>query len=211
VRAAGFVRRRIVLITPEDRPALARLHDAGFTDYLVKPIRAASLAARFSRTEDPHVSVPIVPQGELVPNFTPGLSVLIAEDNEINALLARSLLTKLGHRATVTVNGEQAIEAWRSAHTGAKPFDLVLMDVQMPQLDGLDATRRIRAVEAQTGDVRTPIVALTANAYAEDREACLAAGMDEILMKPLDRDRLAAALARARSIADTDRRVVKAV
>jgi CheY-like chemotaxis protein len=72
------------------------------------------------------------------------------------------------------------------------------MDVQMPQLDGMEATRRIRAAEA--GE-RTPIIALTANAYAEDREACLAAGMDEILMKPLDRARLAEALALARASA----------
>jgi CheY-like chemotaxis protein len=67
------------------------------------------------------------------------------------------------------------------------------MDVQMPQLDGLEAARRMRA--AESGDTHTPIIALTANAYAEDREACLAAGMDDILMKPLDRERLAAALA----------------
>jgi CheY-like chemotaxis protein len=72
------------------------------------------------------------------------------------------------------------------------------MDVQMPELDGLDAARHIRAAEAEAGDARTPIVALTANAFAEDRDACLAAGMDDILMKPLDRNRLIAALASVR-------------
>ena len=77
------------------------------------------------------------------------------------------------------------------------PYDLVLMDVQMPGMDGLDATRRIRAAEAESGAPRTRIVALTANAQSEDREACLAAGMDGLLVKPLDRERLREVLAAA--------------
>jgi CheY-like chemotaxis protein len=124
--------------------------------------------------------------------------VLVAEDNEINALLARSLLAKLGHRATVVENGATAIAAWGAARDAGAPYDLVLMDVQMPEMDGIEAARRMRAAEAQAGSARTPIIALTANAFAEDREACRAAGMDDILMKPLDRDRLVQALAAAR-------------
>jgi CheY-like chemotaxis protein len=124
-----------------------------------------------------------------------GLSVLVAEDNAINALLARALLHRLGHRPAMAANGAAALESWRAAANAGAHFDLVLMDVHMPELDGLEATRRIRAAEAAFGLRRTRIVALTANAFGEDREACLAAGMDDFLVKPLDRDRLAEVLA----------------
>jgi signal transduction histidine kinase/CheY-like chemotaxis protein len=192
------IAHRIVLITPDERHELAELQAAGFSGYLIKPIRSASLAARFDGGEE-FDSAPIAPANDAPAADTPaGLSILVAEDNEINALLTRSLLAKLGHHPTVVANGAEAVSSWLTARTAGAPYDLVLMDVQMPQLDGLEATRRIRAAET---DERTPIIALTANAYAEDREACLAAGMDEILMKPLDRMRLAEALALARSSA----------
>jgi signal transduction histidine kinase/CheY-like chemotaxis protein len=190
---------RIVLITPDERHELADLQAAGFSGYLIKPIRLASLAARFNGGHE-FDSAPVAPADDAPATATPaGLSILVAEDNEINALLARSLLTKLGHHPSVVANGVEAVSAWLAARAAGQPYDLVLMDVQMPQLDGLEATRRIRAAEAT--ESRTPIIALTANAYAEDREACLAAGMDEILMKPLDRTRLAEALALARASA----------
>ena len=126
-----------------------------------------------------------------------GLSILVAEDNEINALLTRALLTKLGHRPTMAADGAAAIDSWLAARAAGTPYDRVLMDLHMPGMDGLEAVRRIRAIEAEQEGARTPIIALTANASAEDREACLAAGMDEFLIKPLDRERLAAALAAA--------------
>src|SRR6185312_11082739 len=97
-----------------------------------------------------------------------------------------------GHQPTVVADGVAAVEAWRAARD--TPFDLVLMDVHMPNVDGLEAAQQIRTIESERGSPRTPIVALTANAFAEDREACLAAGMDGFLVKPLDRERLAAAL-----------------
>jgi CheY-like chemotaxis protein len=125
------------------------------------------------------------------------LSILVAEDNDINALLVRALLAKLGHRPTLAGTGAAAIEAWLSARAAGTPYDLVLMDVHMPQVDGLEATRRIRAAEADRDGPRTRIIALTANAPAEDRESCLAAGMDGFLTKPLDRERLAEVLAGA--------------
>jgi CheY-like chemotaxis protein len=121
--------------------------------------------------------------------------VLIAEDNDINALLARALLVRLGHRPTIAQNGAAALESWRAALSAGAPYDLILMDVHMPEVDGLEATQRIRAAEVETGTTRTPIVALTANAFGEDREACLLAGMDAFLVKPLDRERLAEVLA----------------
>src|SRR5262245_49512807 len=124
-----------------------------------------------------------------------GLNILVAEDNEINALLAQSLLKRLGHRCAVAATGDAAIATWSSAQAAGAPFDLVLMDVHMPGSDGIAATRHLRTLEAEHGATRTPVIALTANALDEDRDACLSAGMDGFLTKPLDRERLAAALA----------------
>jgi CheY-like chemotaxis protein len=104
-------------------------------------------------------------------------------------------LVKLGHRPTIAANGAAAVACWLNARSAGEPFDRVLMDLQMPGMDGLQAARRIRRHEAEDNSPRTPIIALTANVSAEDREACLAAGMDGFVIKPLDRDRLAAVLA----------------
>jgi CheY-like chemotaxis protein len=198
-QAADAVPRRIALITPAERRELPALKAAGFTGYLVKPVRAASLAARlgsepdgFEHGRDGAEQAPARPA-----SAPPGLTILLAEDNEINALLARALLVKLGHRPAVAPNGAAAVAAFLAARGAGAPYDLVLMDVHMPESDGIAATRRIRAAEA--GGQRTPIIALTADALSEDRDACLAAGMDDFLTKPLDRERLAAVLAACRS------------
>ena len=190
--------RSIVLVTPAARHELPALRETGFSGYLVKPVRAASLAARltaadqgFERADESADAGGDAPRT----SAAGGLAILIAEDNEINALLARSLLTRLGHRPTVATTGAAAVEAWLAAAAAGEPFRLVLMDVHMPGSDGIEATRRIRAIEAERGGPRTPIIALTANAFEEDREACTAAGMDGLLTKPLDRERLAEALA----------------
>jgi signal transduction histidine kinase/CheY-like chemotaxis protein len=184
--------RRIVLIRPTERHELPRLKEHGFTGYLVKPVRKASLAARLaaqSAFEDMPAEMPgIAPAAP-----GKGLSVLVAEDNEINALLARALLSRLGHRPAIAGNGETAVDMWSAARAAGEPYDLVLMDVQMPGVDGLEACRRIRAAEAGAGRP-TRIIALTANAQADDRAACLTAGMDGLLVKPLDRERLREAL-----------------
>ena len=181
--------RRIVLIRPTERHELPRLKEHGFTGYLVKPLRKASLAAQ-SAFED----MPAEMSGGIAPAAPgKGLSVLVAEDNEINALLARALLTRLGHRPAIAGNGETAVDMWSAARAAGEPYDLVLMDVQMPGVDGLEACRRIRAAEAGAGHP-TRIIALTANAQADDRAACLTAGMDGLLVKPLDRERLREAL-----------------
>jgi signal transduction histidine kinase/DNA-binding response OmpR family regulator len=207
-RAASRIRRKIVLVTPAMRNDLPALKDAGFTGYLIKPVRAVSLATRFSSADGfdagPAIETPEPPRET---RHGSGLSILVAEDNEINALLTRALLVKLGHRPTVAENGAAAIESWLAARAAGTPYDRVLMDLHMPGMDGLEATRRIRTMEAenetpaQTAAARTPIIALTANASVENREACVAAGMDAFLVKPLDRERLNAALAESGSAA----------
>ena len=181
--------RRIVLIRPTERHELSALKGAGFTGYLVKPVRAASLAARL--TDDDafeHAAAEVAAENadNAAPVSAKGLSILVAEDNDINALLARALLTRLGHRPTIAGTGEAAVESWLAARAAGQPYDLVLMDVQMPVMDGLEAARRIRLAETESGGKPTRMLALTANAYAEDREAALTAGMDGLLVKPLD-------------------------
>ena len=195
-RLTTAIPRRIVLVTPAMRNELAGLKEAGFTGYLIKPVRASSLAARFAADDafDRGAAVEPAETAQVIA-VSGGLSVLVAEDNEINALLVRALLQKLGHRPTMAGSGKAAIDCWLAARAAGTPFDRVLMDLHMPGMDGLEATRRIRLFEAEDDSPRTRIVALTANASAEDREASLAAGMDGFLVKPLDRDRLAAALA----------------
>jgi PAS domain S-box-containing protein len=201
--ARGHAPRRIVMLTPAMRHELQPSAASAFTGYLVKPLRASSLAARLTAApESPALGLAGDPLAELpehaeAPTTAPGqgLSVLVAEDNEINALLMRSLLTRLGHDAVITGNGEEALEAWLAAKSAGAPFDLVLMDIQMPQLDGIEATRKIRARETGQPGRPTPILALTANTLAEDRYACFEAGMDGFLIKPLDREKLAEALA----------------
>jgi PAS domain S-box-containing protein len=195
--------QRIVMFTPAARHELQLSASSPFTGYLIKPLRAASLAARL--TMAPEILAPNLADDPLheVPDHleTPatapvrGLSILVAEDNEINALLMRSLLTRLGHHAVITTNGEAALESWLSAKSAGAPYDLVLMDIQMPQLDGIETTRRIREREAGQPGRHTPILALTANTLVEDRYACFEAGMDGFLIKPLDREKLAEALA----------------
>ncbi len=107
------------------------------------------------------------------------LRVLVVEDNLVNQLVARGLVEVLGCDCTVAADGLTAVELLTTAHA----FDLVLMDCQMPEMDGLEATRRVRAYEASSG-TRTPIIALTANAMVGDRELCIEAGMDDFLSKP---------------------------
>ncbi|MDA9430367.1 ATP-binding protein [Bradyrhizobium sp. CCBAU 51627] len=192
--ARAHATQRLVLLTPSSRHE--KLSTA-FTGFLVKPLRAASLAARLALA--PEIASPDLAPEPVEPatvrTHVSGLSILVAEDNEINALLMRSLLTKLGHRVVITVHGEAALESWLAASSAGTPYDLVLMDIQMPQLDGIEATKRIRAHEAATGNHRTPILALTANTLVEDRYACFEAGMNGFLIKPLDREKLDEALA----------------
>ncbi|MEI8156610.1 MAG: 7TM diverse intracellular signaling domain-containing protein [Burkholderiales bacterium] len=121
--------------------------------------------------------------------------VLVAEDNRINQTVIQTLLDKHGLQATVVADGQQALDALSSLQSNEDPFGLVLMDLQMPVLDGCSATRQLRAWEAKTGRARIPIVALTAGAFADDHQQCLAAGMDDVLTKPIAMEQLQAILA----------------
>ncbi len=192
---------RHVLLSPSQRGELDDLREAGFDSYLVKPVRASSLAARRAA---PGLSPPIVPEFDLDPDGVAGqdgksLSVLVAEDNEINALLMQAMLTRLGYHPTVVGNGISAVTTVATAHAMGAPFDLVLMDLHLPGMDGFEATRRIRALGAEGGDV--PVIALTASAVDEERGAWREAGMNGFVTKPVDRSRLEAAIAEARAAA----------
>ncbi len=106
--------------------------------------------------------------------------ILVAEDNQVNRLVALATLARLGFETDTAENGRKALAALENNH-----YDLVLMDMQMPEMDGIEATRRIREREKSAGDAcRLPVIALTANSIEDERERCLAAGMDDYLSKP---------------------------
>jgi CheY-like chemotaxis protein len=183
--AAGL--RVIVLLTPAERHELGQLSASGMAGYLIKPVRAASLLAQVKGGVRP---MPANDDGDgPEAQALAGLKVLLAEDNEINALVASTVLTRLGAEVSWAKDGAEAV-----ALNAAGQFDAILMDMRMPGLDGLAATREIRAAEREQGRKRTPVYALTANVQAEDRDACLLSGMDAFLTKPIDRDGLAALL-----------------
>jgi CheY-like chemotaxis protein len=119
------------------------------------------------------------------------LRILLVEDNLVNRALATAILKKWGHSVVQAADGREALQM-----IGAETFDLILMDLQMPELDGFEVTRRIRALEQAGGVRRTPIAALTAHAMPGDRERCLACGMDDYISKPLRIPELIALLER---------------
>jgi CheY-like chemotaxis protein len=118
--------------------------------------------------------------------------VLLADDNPVNQKVASHLLKRLGAQVHSVGNGIEALQALSDAD-----FDVVLMDCQMPEMDGYEATRRLRQSSAEYRNPRIPVIALTANAFATDRERCLAAGMNDFLSKPIERSRLEEALVKA--------------
>jgi signal transduction histidine kinase/ActR/RegA family two-component response regulator len=128
------------------------------------------------------------PSGQAEP-ARPALRLLVAEDNDVNQILINALLTRMGHRVHLVANGRLAVEAVRRGD-----YDLVLMDLQMPEMDGMEATQAIRALGGALASL--PVIAMTANAFDEDRQACLAAGMDDYVAKPIDVAHLAEAIAR---------------
>jgi signal transduction histidine kinase/DNA-binding response OmpR family regulator len=199
---AGELRRRgaafpLVLVTSLGRlPAHGLTSD--FAAQLSKPLKASQLYEVLTGVLADH-------EREAPPGATPApdvaerspLRILLAEDNAVNQRVALGLLERFGYRADVAWNGREALEALERAR-----YDVVLMDVQMPELDGLDAARQIRARWHE--DERPRLVAMTANVLPEDREACFAAGMDDYVAKPIRPEELAEALRRARPLGGAD-------
>jgi signal transduction histidine kinase/CheY-like chemotaxis protein len=173
--------RSFVLLSPLARSHLTQLRNAGFDGYFIKPIRQTSLYEQLIDSsgrklhDRPKATAPET--ASIKPVRV--LRVLLAEDNKINAVLATTIIKRAGHKVDVAVNGQEAIEATQRA-----PYDVILMDMHMPEVDGLDAARHIRSLSSEIS--HTPIIALTANAMASDRQKCIAAGMDDFLSKPFE-------------------------
>ena len=173
-----------VLLTPAARSKLSDLRAQGFAGYLVKPVRQSSLIERLAmRAPTTEKASPPKPEPQAATG--PGLKILLAEDNPINALLTRELLRRRGHKVVEVTSGEAAVKAMEE-----QVFDLMLTDIHMPGMDGIEATKAIRANEARFKRVRTPIVALTADALETGRRACREAGMDGFLTKPVEPNQL---------------------
>jgi PAS domain S-box-containing protein len=179
--------RSIVLLAPEARAGLPALKALGFAGYLVKPVRTSSLIERLQTQFEPEgqavkglrrktqlqMASSVAAKGKL--------RILLAEDNPINAMLIRELLRRRGYEVSEVTSGEAALEA-----SEKQRFDLLLTDIHMPGLDGIETARRIREREALDGGERIPIVALTADALETGKHACQDAGMDGFLTKPID-------------------------
>jgi CheY-like chemotaxis protein len=190
--AAPAGRAAVALLTPDQRDLIPNLSKAGFSGYLIKPLRRASLVTRVlaAKPIDAALEALVAPaeaeDDRIAPAAAPGARVLLAEDNPINALLARTLLEREGCTVDRIASGDEAVAALSRG-----TYDLVFMDLRMPGLNGLDATRAVRAK-----GVDTPILALTADAFDEDRRQCLTVGMDDFLVKPLTPAALREALSR---------------
>jgi CheY-like chemotaxis protein len=189
--AAGAI---IMLTTFGHRDDAARCRELGISTYLTKPMTPSDLLDAITTVMGASAlapTAPVTPSSQREPHAKRTSAViLLAEDNQVNQLFACRLLKKLGHEVTVVDNGVEALAALDHAL-----FDLVLMDMQMPVMDGIEATQTIRAREADSQQ-HIPIVALTANAIASDRERCLAAGMDDYLAKPFSMPQLMEVLER---------------
>jgi len=173
---------KLVMLTSAGQPEdVARCRRLAISAYLTKPIKQSELFdVIVSAIGQPVGERPRAPQRRRRSQHGQRrLQVLVAEDNQVNQLVATRILEKLGHRVTVVRNGREALVAAQ-----AGKFDLIAMDVQMPELDGLDATSAIRAWEKSAG-THIPIIAMTAHAMKGDRERCLAAGMDGYTSKPI--------------------------
>jgi CheY-like chemotaxis protein len=174
----------VMLLAPDrQREDAARCHELGIAVHLAKPVAQPELFSAILRALGEVVQPSVRPDRRQAPRAPQRvLQILVAEDNAVNQTLALRLLEKLGHRVTLAHNGIEAVRQWMDGE-----FDAILMDVDMPLMNGHQATRRIRDEEAAEGAGRhVPIVAMTAHAMEGARESCLASGMDAYLAKPID-------------------------
>jgi CheY-like chemotaxis protein len=174
----------MMLTSAGHRGDAARCEELGVSAYLLKPIRQSELreaVARVLGTKEQEGAIPLITRYSLQGSQEPSASlhILLAEDNLVNQRLAARLLEKRGHTVVIAANGREALKAFEN-----EDFDLLLMDLQMPEMDGFEATVAIRKKEKDSGS-HLPIVALTAHAMKGDREKCLAGGMDGYLTKPI--------------------------
>ncbi|WP_411969280.1 response regulator [Mesorhizobium sp. B283B1A] len=195
LRQSGFSDcEAITLIAPTDRGMLGEFRASGYTTFLARPVRGGTLLRVLLSSHAPALAHP-QPEKRRTPALRAssdrqqGLSVLIAEDNDINAMLARATLLKAGHRVQVVGNGKAAVEAVTSAGHKHR-FDVVLMDLHMPVMDGLDAIAAIRRHEEETSAPPVPIMVLSADSQEKTRHAVLAHGASGFVTKPLDPDAL---------------------
>jgi signal transduction histidine kinase/CheY-like chemotaxis protein len=178
----------VMLTSAGQRGDVARLKDAGFSGYLTKPVKhsqlydcLATVVGMTPRTKGAGArSRRIVTKHTMAENQKRNIRILLAEDNMINQQVTIHILQKLGYRADAVANGREAVKALETI-----PYDLVLMDVQMPEMDGFQATQVIRDPQSSVTNHRVPIIAMTANAMKGDRERCLEAGMDDYTSKPI--------------------------
>lgn len=171
----------------------AELKAIGFVGYVQKPVRQSQLydciAHTLGREMQTHATSVSATQTTLAEPSKEKIHILLVEDNIINQKVAQMMIDKLGHKADVAANGLEAVRALGLIH-----YDLVLMDCQMPEMDGFEATTVIRNPESNVLNHTVPIIAMTANAMKGDREQCIEAGMDDYLSKPVKKDELAAIL-----------------
>jgi PAS domain S-box-containing protein len=191
-RSDNYGEPKLVMLSSRDQRGDGRaLEQAGFDAFLTKPVKRNVLHRLLVRLfETPgEIAISAGTVAVEVPAAGHPWRVLVAEDNPTNQKVALSMLRRLSYRADAVANGREALNALQLI-----PYDVVLMDVQMPEMDGLEATRRFRELEAGTGR-HMPIIAMTAHASTADRDRCLAAGMDDFVTKPVQRDSLGRTLA----------------
>lgn len=178
---------KVILLTSGQRRE-SQPDDSEIAAQLQKPVKHSELLNTILRVVGEVDERPLLvePHAENAQPDAAGLDVLLAEDGLVNQKVATAFLVDLGHRVTIAGDGKEALEAVRSG----KHFDLILMDVLMPEMDGLEATKAIRQLESERGQSRVPILALTAQAMKDDRQTCLDAGMDGYISKPFRKEQL---------------------